>query len=111
MAEITDEYMKQMLSTVKEYSLLLLKTGPNASMEGADKIIWEHGRRNFSLRAEGKLCIVAPVNDGGALEGLGIFSTDVKELKEIMDGDPAVQAGILTYEIYSCRSFPGDALL
>jgi hypothetical protein len=27
-----------------------------------------------------------------------------------MDGDPAVEAGILTYEVQPWRSFPGDAL-
>jgi hypothetical protein len=27
-----------------------------------------------------------------------------------MDEDPAVAAGILSYEIYTTRSFPGDSL-
>jgi hypothetical protein len=27
-----------------------------------------------------------------------------------MDGDPAVRAGILTYEVHETRSFPGDAI-
>ena len=27
-----------------------------------------------------------------------------------MDEDPAVQAGIFEYELYPCRSFPGDCL-
>ncbi len=110
MTTITDEFMIDMLSKVKEYSLLILRTGPRAGMEGADKIIWEHGRRNFALRAEGKLVIVSPVNSNNDLEGIGIFNTTTEEAKEIMEGDPAVTAGILIYEIYSCRSFPGDSL-
>jgi len=27
-----------------------------------------------------------------------------------MDGDPGVMAGIFTYEVHLCRSFPGDKL-
>jgi hypothetical protein len=107
---ITDEFMMDMLSKVKEYTLLILRTGPKANIEGADKIIWEHGRRNFALRAEGKLAIVSPVNSNNDLEGIGIFSTSLEETKKIMEGDPAVIAGILNYELYSCRSFPGDSL-
>lgn len=30
--------------------------------------------------------------------------------KEIMDNDPGVIAGIFTYEIHLCQSFPGDKL-
>jgi hypothetical protein len=28
-----------------------------------------------------------------------------------MDGDPAVQAGVLSYEVHPVRGFPGDGLL
>ena len=68
MAEITDEYMRAMLPTTKEYTAVLLKAGPNRRMEGVDKIVWEHGRRNFSLRADGVLSIVCPVPGGEELE-------------------------------------------
>jgi hypothetical protein len=40
------------------------QAGPNRRMEGVDGIIWEHGRRNFSLRADGLLSIICPVGDG-----------------------------------------------
>ena len=33
-----------------------------------------------------------------------------EETKEIMDGDPGVQAGLFVYEVHPCRGFPGDAL-
>ena len=29
------------------------------------------------------------------------------QLRAIMDGDPAVQADILSHTVHSCRSFPG----
>jgi hypothetical protein len=77
---------------------------------GAEEIVWEHGRKNFELRREGKLLIVCPINDSTDLRGLSIFSTNAEETRRIMDEDHAVRAGIFTYEIHSTRSFPGDSL-
>jgi hypothetical protein len=73
-------------------------------------IIWEHGRRNFALRDEGVLSIVCPIADGSDVSGVGIFNAGVERVRRIMDGDPGVQAGIFTYEVHPCRSFPGDCL-
>jgi hypothetical protein len=42
--------------------------------------------------------------------GIGIFNADVKETQQIMDGDPAVRAGIFVYDVHRCSSFPGDTL-
>jgi hypothetical protein len=110
MATITDEYMKQMMGQTKSYSLILLRAGPNRDMEGADKIIWEHGRRNHSLRADKIMPIVCPVNDGSGFHGIGIMDTTVEEAKRFMDDDPGVKAGVFVYEVHPCRSFPGDCL-
>ena len=107
---ITDEYMQQMLATTKPYCIMILRAGPKIDEPGADKIIREHGRRNFSLRAQGLLSIVCPVIDGGDVKGLGIFNASIEETRSIMDGDPGVQAGVFIYETYLCRSFPGDRL-
>jgi hypothetical protein len=108
--EITDEYMQQMRATTKNYTLMILKQGPEFVLPGAEKIIWEHGRRNFSLRAAGLLSIVCPVNDGTGVFGIGIFNTDMHEAKKIMDEDPGVEKRIFVYELHPCRSFPGDRL-
>jgi hypothetical protein len=99
-----------MFPKTKEYSIVLLKPGPEPDQAGADKIIWEHGRRNFSLRADGLLSIVGPVTAEGGLSGLCIFNMSMDETKKIMDDDPAVMAGIFVYETYPWRSFPGDSL-
>jgi hypothetical protein len=107
--KITDEYMREMLTKSREYVIVILRgTGPRPA--GADKIVWEHGRRNFQLRADGRLAIVCPVRDDTTVSGVGIFTGTLDEVRAIMDGDPAVQAGIFTYELHPCRSFPGDAL-
>ena len=110
MTTITDEYMYSMFPKTREYCIVLLKPGPKAEQPGVKKIIWEHGRRNFSLRADGLLSIVCPVTVEGSLSGLGIFNASVDDTKKIMDEDPGVIAGVFFYEIYPCRSFPGDAL-
>ena len=110
MAEITDEYMYEMLGKTKTYVVVLLKHGPKHGSPDADPIIFEHGRRNFSLRADGVLSIVAPVTDDSDWSGIGIFDATEDEVVRIMDGDPAVQAGIFAYEVHPVRSFPGDAL-
>lgn len=110
MTNITDEQMKEMLTKTKSYCFVLLKPGPAAAQPDLTKLIWEHGRRNFALRADGVLSIVCPVTAESDVSGLGIFNATPEETKDIMDEDPAVQAGIFVYEIYPCRSFPGDAL-
>jgi hypothetical protein len=110
MATITDEYMRQMLPTAKSYSVVILKATPKRAEPGADKIVWEHGRRNFALRQDGLLAIVCPAEGGGEVRGISIFNASVEETKKIMDEDPAVKAGVLVYEVHACRGFPGDSL-
>ena len=110
MTEITDEFMQQMISRTRNYCVVILKAGPNRNKPGVEKIIWEHARRNFALRAEGLLSIVCPVADGSDVSGVGIFNAGIDEVKSIMDEDPAVKEGVFVYEIHACRSFPGDSL-
>ena len=110
MISISDEFMRQMLATTRNYCVVILKVGPKRNEEGVEKIIWEHVRRNFVLRAEGKLSIVCPISDGSEVTGVGIFNTDVEEVTKIMDEDPGVKAGVIVYEIHASRSFPGDSL-
>jgi hypothetical protein len=109
-ADITDEYMRSMLQTTKAYTVVILKAGPNKQAEGADAIVWEHARRNFSLRADRLLSIVCPINDGSDVSGVGIFDLDPDETAKVMDDDPGVKAGVFVYELHPCRSFPGDTL-
>ncbi len=108
--EITDARMLEMMKLAREYTVVILKAGPAAGSPGSEKIVWEHGRRNFALRAEGVLSIVCPVRDGSNVRGVGIFDGTVDEIRKVMDEDPGVKAGIFVYEIHPCRSFPGDRL-
>jgi len=110
MTNITDEYMKEMLPKAKAYSLVILKPTAKIMEPGAEKIVWEHGRRNFALRAEGTLAIVCPVPANPEVSGVGIFTTSPEDTRAIMEDDPGVKAGLFTYSVFACRSFPGDQL-
>jgi|SRR5215467_71274 len=110
MTNITDEYMKQMMATTKNYTAVILKKGPEFKMPDVYPTIWEHGRKNFELRAEGILSIVCPISDDTEMAGIGIFNASIEETKKLMEADPAIIKGILTYEIHPTRSFPGDIL-
>ena len=69
MTTITDEYMREMISKTKQYCIVILKSTPKRREEGADKIVWEHGRRNFALRADRILSMVCPVSNGSPIAG------------------------------------------
>lgn len=110
MAEVTDEYMREQLTKTRAYSLVLLKAGEKYGEEGSDAIVWEHGRRNFSLRNDGIMPIVCPVLDDTELCGAAIFDTTVEQATEIMQDDPGVRAGLFVFEVHPVRGFPGSAL-
>lgn len=110
MNTITDDFMKQMMTTTKPYTVVILTKGPNFNRPDAPAIIWEHARRNFELREEGLLSVVLPIRDDGDKAGVGVFNADAEQTKKIIEGDPAVMEDILNYEIHATRSFPGDKL-
>lgn len=110
MTTITNEFMNEMLGKSKTYSVVILHGTAKLKDPSSRAIVWEHGRRNFELRADGVLSIVCPVTDGSNVSGIGIFNADLEQTRKIMDGDPGVQAGLFTFEVHPCRAFPGDAL-
>jgi hypothetical protein len=107
---VSDDEMRAMLATTVPYTAVLLRHGPAYGGPETPGVVWEHGRRNFELRADGRLAIVLPVRDESDLAGIGIFALDEAATRAVMDGDPGVRAGIFTYEVHPTRSFPGDAL-
>ena len=110
MQQITDEYMQQMLMQTKSYTLMVLKPGPNVQRDDLQQIIWEHGRNNFKLRAEGLLSIVCPVAAEKDIVGIGIFNADKETVHTLLKDDVAIREGVFTYELMPVRSFPGDSL-
>ena len=106
---ITDDYMNNRISQAKTYALVVLRPTPEYFAARSRPIVWEHGRRNMALQAAGIMPIVCPVGDD-EIAGIGIFNTDPDEARAIMADDPGVLAGIFTFEVHTCRGFPGDAL-
>lgn len=106
----TDAMMREQLAQAKAYTMVVLRRTAKYGMEGSDQLIWEHGRRNMGLRADGIMPIVCPVGDDTDLAGVSIFLDEPATVASIMDGDPAVQAGVLSYTVHPCRGFPGSML-
>lgn len=110
MPDITDGYMRDMLGKTKTYTAALLRKTNKAAEPDASMIVWEHGRRNFALRAAGTLPIVCPAIDASDWAGIGIFDASLDEVEQIMQNDPGVKAGIFTYELHAVRGFPTSSL-
>ena len=108
--EISDDFMRENLPKAKPFTLAFLKKTPKLGEQDPSPIIWEHGRRNFSLRESGLMPIVCPIRDDEEYAGVCIFVVGADEAARIMDNDPGVRAGIFSYEILETRSFPGSAL-
>src|ERR1051326_8016294 len=106
--EISDDYMRESLAKTRRYTIAIMKKGPAYDPPRSDAVIWEHGRRNFALRGAKLLAIVCPIPDQSELAGIGLFATDADTLQDIMMDDPAVKAGVLTFEVHPTFSFPGD---
>lgn len=112
MAIITDEYMREKMAETKPFTVVILKRGAANKLPEAYPVIWEHGRKNFSLHADGLLPIVCPIRDENEsnVAGIGVFTTGTEETKKILEEDRAIKAGILVYEIYPTKTFPGSCL-
>jgi hypothetical protein len=108
---VSDDDMRAGMATTKPYTAVVLTAGPAYGTDDAGPVVWEHGRRNFGLRADGVLNIVCPVTDDSDVCGIGILDTDVETARAIMNEDPGVQAGVFTFAVHPVRSFPGDRLL
>ena len=109
---ITDQYMKAMMPKAKSFTAVILKrTNADYKDPKNQALVWEHARRNFQLRADAQMPIVCPVNDSSDVAGIAIMDATMEEAKKIMEGDPAVMAGLFTYEVHPCKGFPGSALI
>ncbi len=107
---VSDDDMRAGMANTKPYTAVILYAGPRYATEDARPIVWEHGRRNFGLRADGLLNIVCPVTDDTDVCGIGILDADMDTARVLMDDDPGVREGVFTYRLHPVRSFPGDQL-
>ncbi|MBS1612942.1 MAG: hypothetical protein JST49_08990 [Bacteroidetes bacterium] len=88
---------------LKPYYMVLLKKGPNRSQDSvtAARIQKEHLENINRMAESGKLNIAGPFLDEGELRGVFVFdSNSEEEVRRMVEADPAVRSGRLTYEIH-----------
>jgi len=59
-----------MISKSKDYCIVILKAGTNENLDEGNKILWEHARINFTLRADELLPIICRISDESNLRGM-----------------------------------------
>jgi hypothetical protein len=108
---VSDAMLMAALNGSAPFTVAILKAGPRFVMPGSDRpdeiagIIWAHGKRNYALHLAGLLPVVCPIGDGSGVTGVGVFRADEDAVRAILDNDPAMVAGVLTYELHPTRTF------
>ena len=113
MEQTQQEFLQEIVSSVKPYSLVLLIKGPNVSETGRtmDEIQFGHLKHLMNLRKDGILPIHGPTDGDENIVGIGIYnSTDVEQVKKCCEDDPGFKAGRFTYKILPFFTFPGSQL-
>ncbi len=84
-----------------EFHMALLKAGPKAaSTEDAKKIHLKQHTYFEELIKSGKVVLGGPVEEAGDLKGIYVFrAKTADEARALAEADPAVMAGMLTFEM------------
>ena len=113
---VTDDTLQDALQGIRPYTICILKAttsyqppGPERESWVAD-LIWEHAKRNYALYLAGLKRVVCPISDGSGTTGVSIFDAGLDETDRIMRQDPAVKAGLFTYELHATQTFPESTL-
>jgi hypothetical protein len=108
---VDEAYVASELARAKLYTIVYLRRGPAYEDHPArDAITFEHVKRNFDMKLAGDLAVVGPTRSEGEVVGIYIFNVDRAAAARLIEEDPAVAAGIFTYEAQDLMAFPGDAL-
>ena len=113
---VTDALLRDALQGIRPYTVCILKAAPRYQEPGPARegwvadLIWEHGKRNYALYLAGLMRVICPIGDGGGTVGVSIFDADPDEVDRVMRQDPAVQAGLFTYELHATLAFPESTL-
>ncbi|NIG57383.1 YciI family protein [Chitinophaga sp. Cy-1792] len=89
---------------MKKYWIVFLKRGPHPDIDAqeAQALQQLHLKNIGRLSKEGKIIVSGPFGDTGTIRGLYILDCkDSMEAERLVNTDPAVKAGRLTYEIRS----------
>lgn len=87
------------------YTVVLLRARadrPAMSDEELDALQARHLAYRAELKRQGALVANGPLGEQSddSMRGLSIFACDLAEAARLSDGDPSVQAGRLTYELF-----------
>ncbi len=94
---------KKVENKIKQYWFVMLTAGNNRQQDSvtAAKIQEGHMANINRLYADGKLKVAGPFGDDGNWKGIFIFDCETKEeLETLLNTDPAIAAGRLTYDIH-----------
>lgn len=81
---------------------------PKLNEDVAKKLQNDHLMNNKSMADKGALVWAGPFLDGTSLRGLLVFrETDQAKIKLMLDVDPLVKAGRLTYELFTAYTAKG----
>ncbi len=88
---------------MKTYTFVMLKKGIKLDQDSATlaTIQKQHLEHLTQMAENGYLNVAGPFLDNGYWRGLLIFNTDdVEKVKSLVEEDPAVKSGRLTYEVH-----------
>ena len=106
---VTDQEIQELAGTARPFSFMQLRWTPDRHQEGAAAIELEHQRRMVTLRRDGVIAVLCPVQSD-TVAGVAIMTEPADRAAEIMAADPCVRAGMMTVEVLPCVGFPGDSL-
>ena len=106
---VTDAQIRDLAATAGPATIGVLHWTADRHQDGAAEVELEHQRRMVTLRAEGVIAVLVPVLSE-TLAGLAVMTVGVDEAATLFAEDPCVRAGMMTYEVHPCLTFPGDAV-
>jgi len=106
---VTDAQIQDLAATATPASVCVLTWTADRHQQGADATELEHQRRMVTLRADGVIAVLVPVLSD-TVAGIAVLTIGVEEADALFAEDPCVRAGMMTYEVHACLTFPGDAV-
>jgi len=88
---------------MKNYILVILKTGPTNVPEGKerDEIFKGHFANIHRLADEGKLVVAGPFDGEGGWRGMFVFNvTNIDDAKALTATDPVIKSGLMVAEYH-----------
>jgi uncharacterized protein YciI len=111
---LSKEEIYAIVETGKPYWFVELQEGPERAEEDPEEtgLQLEHLDHLFALKEQGKLLLAGPTPKASALRGICIFNgiMSLEEVEEVLNDDPMIEGGHLTFNIHDFFGIPGDSL-